>query len=57
MSFGTEHLQFGDINIVSGQLITFAAALAVAGGLHLFLQRTYTGRAFRAVAQHATRPR
>ena len=52
VSFGTGHLQFGDINIVSGQLITFAAALAVAGGLHLFLQRTYTGRAFRAVAQH-----
>ncbi|MDR5767595.1 MULTISPECIES: branched-chain amino acid ABC transporter permease [unclassified Caballeronia] len=52
VSFGTEHLQFGDINIVSGQVITFAAALAVAGGLHLFLQRTYTGRAFRAVAQH-----
>jgi branched-chain amino acid transport system permease protein len=52
VSFGTEHLQFGDINIVSGQLITFAAALAVAGGVHLFLQRTYTGRAFRAVAQH-----
>jgi branched-chain amino acid transport system permease protein len=52
VSFGTEHLQFGDINIVSGQLITFAAALEVAGGVHLFLQRTYTGRAFRAVAQH-----
>ncbi|SAK91692.1 inner-membrane translocator [Caballeronia hypogeia] len=52
VSFGTEPLQFGGINVVSGQLITFVAALAVAGGLHLFLQRTYTGRAFRAVAQH-----
>lgn len=52
VAFGTEHLQFGFLNIASGQLITFAVALAVAGGMHLFLQRTYTGRAFRAVAQH-----
>ncbi len=52
VSFGTELLQFGDINVVSGQLITFLVALGIAGGLHLFLQRTYTGRALRAVAQH-----
>jgi branched-chain amino acid transport system permease protein len=52
VNFGTDHLQFGFINVASGQVITFVAALLVAGGLHLFLQRTYTGRAFRAVAQH-----
>jgi branched-chain amino acid transport system permease protein len=37
---------------VSGQLITFLMALVAAGSLHLFLQHTYPGRAFRAVAQH-----
>ncbi|RAR50176.1 amino acid/amide ABC transporter membrane protein 1 (HAAT family) [Paraburkholderia unamae] len=52
VTFGTTSLEFGGINVVSGQLITFAVALVVALGLHLFLQRTYTGRAFRAVAQH-----
>lgn len=52
VNFGADHLQFGFINVASGQVITFVVALLVAGGLHLFLQRTYTGRAFRAVAQH-----
>ncbi|RKP51979.1 branched-chain amino acid ABC transporter permease [Pararobbsia silviterrae] len=52
VSVGTEHLQFGGINVVSGQLVTFVTALVVAGGFHLFVHHTYAGRAFRAVSQH-----
>jgi len=52
VTFGTEHLQFGSLNVSTGQVITFVVAILVASGLHLFLQRTFTGRAFRAVAQH-----
>ncbi|MFM0696632.1 branched-chain amino acid ABC transporter permease [Paraburkholderia graminis] len=52
VTFGTEHLQLGSLNVSTGQVITFVVAILVASGLHVFLQRTFTGRAFRAVAQH-----
>jgi branched-chain amino acid transport system permease protein len=52
VTFGTEHLQLGALNVSSGQVITFVVAILVACGVHVFLQRTYAGRAFRAVAQH-----
>ncbi|AKQ54041.1 branched-chain amino acid ABC transporter permease [Bordetella hinzii] len=49
---GTGILAFGGLSVVSGQVITLVVALLLAGGLHLFMTRTYLGRAFRAVAQH-----
>lgn len=52
--FGTESLMVGPLTLASGQLITFVVALVIAAGMHLFLQRTYTGRAFRALAQNRT---
>ncbi|WP_027780227.1 branched-chain amino acid ABC transporter permease [Paraburkholderia caledonica] len=52
VTFGTEHLQLGSLNVSTGQVITFVVAILVASGLHVFLQQTFTGRAFRAVAQH-----
>ncbi|AKU12209.1 branched-chain amino acid ABC transporter permease [Azoarcus sp. CIB] len=50
--FGAESFQLGELSIVSGQLVTFLMSIALVGGLHVFLQRTYVGRAFRAVSQH-----
>jgi branched-chain amino acid transport system permease protein len=49
---GSGTLQLGAFNIVSGQLITFVAAIVLVGATHLFLISTHVGRAFRAVAQH-----
>lgn len=49
---GITTFQIGSFNIVSGQLITFVAAIALVAALHLFLTRTYLGRAFRSVAQN-----
>lgn len=49
---GTGILNIGSISVVSGQVITLVMALVLAGAMHLFLTRTYLGRAFRAVAQH-----
>ncbi|CAN5344109.1 branched-chain amino acid ABC transporter permease [soil metagenome] len=51
-SFGISSFQLGPISIVTGQLYTFVVAILVAGGLHLFLQRTFTGRGLRALAQN-----
>jgi len=51
-SFGTQPFSIGGITFVSGQLITFVVAIVVATALHLFLRHTYTGRAFRALAQN-----
>ena len=50
--FGTEPLSIGSITYVSGQMVTFVAALLIATALHLFLKHTYTGRAFRALSQN-----
>ena len=49
---GTEPLSVGALTFVSGQAITFLVAVVVAAGMHLFLKHTYTGRAFRALAQN-----
>lgn len=53
-SVGTQNLSVGSLSFVSGQLVTFVMAFVVAGAMHLFLARTYTGRAFRALAQNRT---
>jgi branched-chain amino acid transport system permease protein len=50
--FGTASVGVGPISLVSGQVVTFVVALALAVLLHLFMHRTYLGRALRAVAQH-----
>lgn len=52
VTFGTASLAVGPISLVSGQVITFVVAIALAVLLHLFMHRTYLGRALRAVAQH-----
>jgi branched-chain amino acid transport system permease protein len=49
---GNSMLQVGSYSIVTGQLYTLVVALLLVGALQLFLTRTFTGRAFRAVAQH-----
>lgn len=49
---GTSTLNVGPFSIVSGQLITFVVAICLAVLLHVFMHRTYLGRALRAVAQH-----
>ena len=49
---GSNAFQIGPINIVTGQLVTFVVAILVAVGVHLFLQRTFIGRGFRALAQN-----
>lgn len=49
---GTGTLQLGEFTFVSGQVITFAIAIALVGATHVFLKTTHVGRAFRAVAQH-----
>lgn len=51
-SFAREGLSFGPVRVVAGQLVMFAVALGVVGGLHLFLQRSNLGRAIRATAQN-----
>lgn len=49
---GTGTFFVGGFSIGEGPLITLIAALLLVWGMHLFLKRTYLGRAFRAVAQH-----
>ena len=44
-------LDIGDMRIPMRLLVAFAVALALTGGLTLYLSRTFTGRAIRAVAQ------
>lgn len=52
VAVGNGQIEFGAFSIVSGQLYTLIVALLLVGALHLFLTRTFAGRAFRAVAQH-----
>jgi len=52
VELGTDSISIGNYAMVTGQLITFVAALVLAVLLHLFMHRTYLGRALRAVAQH-----
>jgi len=46
-------LMLGGIVLPYTRLISFVVALAAIGGLHLFLQRTYIGKAIRAAAEDA----
>ncbi|ARC90693.1 branched-chain amino acid ABC transporter permease [Rhodovulum sp. MB263] len=45
-------LEFGDLRLLSGQLMIFGAAIVLVVGLELFLKYSQTGRAIRAVAQN-----
>lgn len=52
VQLGTNTLDVGNYSMVAGQLVTFVVGLSLAVLLHLFMHRTYLGRALRAVAQH-----
>ncbi len=45
-------LQLGPIRVLTGQLYILAASILLVVGLQVFLSRTQTGRAIRAVAQN-----
>lgn len=45
-------LQLGPVRVLSGQLAILAASIAVVVGMQLFLSRSRTGRAIRAIAQN-----
>ncbi|MGH6665372.1 MAG: ABC transporter permease subunit, partial [Pseudolabrys sp.] len=44
-------IEWGDLSISFARLLAFAAALLGAGGLYLFLTRSFLGTAIRAIAQ------
>ena len=52
--YATQSLRLGPIAFPTPRLLAFAFALAFVGGIHLWLQRTYPGRALRAFAQDRT---
>lgn len=52
VELGTNAIDIGPYSMVTGQLVTFVIGLTLAVLLHLFMHRTYLGRALRAVAQH-----
>lgn len=52
VDLGTETWLVGPVAIGSGQFYTLAVSVLVVLGMHWFLTHTYTGRAFRAVAQN-----
>lgn len=45
-------IELGPVRILTGQLYIFLAAIALVIALQLFLKKSQTGRAIRAVAQH-----
>ena len=47
-------LQLGGYRIVTAHLVMFVVAILLVAGIHLFLQRTFVGRAIRATAQNRT---
>jgi branched-chain amino acid transport system permease protein len=49
-----QSLQLGEMRMPTRMLIAFAVALALTGALSLYLSRTFTGRAIKAVAQDQT---
>lgn len=49
---GQGSFQLGSLRIVTTQLVMFVVSIAVIAALHLFLQRTFLGRAIRATAQN-----
>ncbi len=44
-------VEFGEMRVPKRMLVAFGVALALTGSLALYLSRTYTGRAIKAVAQ------
>jgi branched-chain amino acid transport system permease protein len=52
VTVGTRSVALGPLSLVTGQILTFIVAIVLAVLLHLFMHRTYLGRALRAVAQH-----
>jgi len=52
VALGTRTVDVGGVTLVTGQVITFVVGLGLAVLLHIFMHRTYLGRALRAVAQH-----
>ena len=48
---GTSIEVFGDVRIPKRMIVAFGVALALTGGLAMYLSRTFTGRAIKAVAQ------
>jgi branched-chain amino acid transport system permease protein len=44
-------IELGEIDVSKARLLAFAIALLGAGGLYLFLKRTYLGTAIRAIAE------
>lgn len=51
VELGTNTWMVGPVTIGSGQFYTLLVSIFVVVGMHWFLTHTYTGRAFRAVAQ------
>lgn len=47
-----DSISFGPYRILVGQLVMFVCGIIVVTGLHLFMERSYLGRAIRATAQH-----
>lgn len=47
-----ESIAIGPFRVLVGQVVMFVCGIVVVIGLHLFMQRTYLGRAIRATAQH-----
>ncbi|PHK95293.1 branched-chain amino acid ABC transporter permease [Pseudoroseomonas rhizosphaerae] len=47
-----ESITLGPFRILIGQLVMFVCGIVVVAALHLFMERTYLGRAIRATAQH-----
>lgn len=47
-----DSITFGPYRILVGQLVMFGCGIVLAAALHLFMERTYLGRAIRATAQH-----
>jgi branched-chain amino acid transport system permease protein len=44
-------IELGEINVSKARLVAFAVALIGAGGLYLFLKKSYLGTAIRAIAE------
>ena len=47
-------LQVGSFRLVTAHLVMFVVAILLVAAMHLFLQRTFLGRAIRATAQNRT---
>ncbi|MFC7554690.1 branched-chain amino acid ABC transporter permease [Pseudoroseomonas wenyumeiae] len=47
-----DSITFGPYRILIGQLVMFVCGIVVVAALHLFMERSYLGRAIRATAQH-----